>query len=192
MPPATDLEDQQLLKALAAGDRSAFERLLDRHEAAVMRLLRALLPEEAAEDGFQETFLSVFRNAGGFQGRSSVRTWILSIARNAAWRHYRRRSGEPRDLLSLEELGLAAGWGGADDPAAALERQERRRLLEKALEALPPPDRELIVLRELEQVPVREIAAMLDIGVGATKSRLHRARLRLLQSLRGGGAGHGA
>lgn len=181
------LTDEELLKRTAAGEREAFDELVVRHQAAVFRFARAATDgPAAAEDVLQETFLAAWRAAGTFQGRSAVRTWLLTIARNQAWHHRERAGRIPVDDVPLPELGEAAGWGDESPEAGAL-RSQRRGRLARALEALEPDDREILVLRELEELTGEETAAALGIGLAAMKSRLHRARLRLAAELRRGG-----
>ena len=182
------LTDEELLKRTAAGDREAFDVIVTRHQAAVFRFARAATGgPAAAEDVLQETFLSAWRAAGAFQGRSAVRTWLLSITRNQAW-HQRERAGRlPVDDVPLPELGEAAGWG-SESPEDGVLRSERRDRLAGALAALAPEEREVLVLRDLEELTGEETAAALGIGLAAMKSRLHRARLRLAAELRRNGS----
>ena len=177
-----EADDERLLQAAARGDREAFQLFVERHQASVFRLLRALARTEAdAEDALQEGFLAAWKGAGGYRGGASARGWILTIARNALRRAHRRKVGEPAAFEPLEELGRQAGWGGADE---LLERIARRELLERALARLEPGDREILILRELEELDGREVARVLEVGIPAMKSRLHRARLRLAAALR--------
>ena len=138
----------------------------------------------AAEDVLQETFLAAWRAAGSFEGRSAARTWLLTIARNQAWHHRERAARLPvDDGAELPELGEAAGWGAQSPEEGAL-RSERRALLARALAALAPEDREVLVLRDLEELTGEEAAAALGLSLAAVKSRLHRARQRLAAELR--------
>lgn len=175
-------DDQQFLAAVALGDRAAFERFVERHQAAVFRYLRSAAAEEAdAEDALQEAFVAAWRNAGSYRGGASARGWILTIARNALSRAHRRRSGQPTSFEEVEELGIQAGWGQEED---VLEGLARRELLTRALAALAREDREILILRELEGFSGEEVAEMLGLSLAAMKSRLHRARLRLVAALR--------
>ncbi len=181
------LTDEELLKRTAAGVHEAFDELVARHQAAVFRFARAATEgAAAAEDVLQETFLAAWRAAGTFQGRSAVRTWLLTIARNQAWHQREREARLPMDDVPLPELGEAAGWGDQGPEDAAV-RSQRRECLARALEALGPEEREILVLRELEELTGEETAAALGIGLAAMKSRLHRARLRLAAQLRRNG-----
>lgn len=174
-------DDQRLLLAASLGDRAAFERFVEKHEAAVFRLLTASAADDAdAEDALQEAFVAAWRNAGSYRGGHSARGWILTIARNALRRTHRKRVGEPPSFEPLEELGIQAGWGTED----ALEGMARRDALDHAMQKLSSEEREVLVLRELEGFTGDEVAEMLGITLAAMKSRLHRARLEFLAALR--------
>jgi len=178
-----DEPDAELIVRSSAGDRQAFEVLVSRHEQAVYRLARAITrTNEDAEDVLQETFLSAFRAAEGYRGTASVRTWLLTIARHAAIRYGVRAARLPTADVSTEDLGLEAGWGS--DPETIVIRAQREQLLKDALESLPFQDREILVLRELEGISGDEVAQLLGVSRTAMKSRLHRARLRLLAKLK--------
>lgn len=184
--PASE-DDVDLIQRTAAGDREAFERLVERHQAAVYRFVRALGPDSASsEDALQETFLAAWRSAATFRGESSARTWLLTIARNAALRQSRRRAGEPDvdDVAPLDELAIAAGWGASDDPETAAIRGEERAAVARALDSLGLEERRVLVLRDLEQMTGDEAARILGLTLPALKSRLHRARLRFAAHLR--------
>ena len=179
-----ELSDAQLVLASAEGDRAAFSTLMVRHQARLWRCLQALTgSEQLAEEALQETFLAAWHGAPHFRGDARVSAWLLGMARRQAARTWRRRVGEPRDTCSLEDLGAGAGWGQETSPehwASVLEDQAR---IHAALARLHPDDRELLVLRDLEQLRAAEAARILSIGVPALKSRLHRARLRLMAEL---------
>jgi RNA polymerase sigma-70 factor (ECF subfamily) len=176
--------DLRSIRLAADGDRRAFAELVLRHQASVLRLARALTrTPEAAEEVLQDTFLAALEHARSFRGESSVRTWLMTIARNAAARRRRRRAGEPADTVPLHELGEAAGWGDEPGPEAALEEAERRAAFQRALAALSEEDRAVIVLRDLEGLPGDDAAAVLGLTLPAMKTRLHRARLRLVAAL---------
>jgi len=186
-------EDLTLVRAAAAGDRSAMDAIVLAHQAAVLRLARGLArTEAAAEDVLQETFLAAFRHLGEYRGDGPLRGWLLAIAHRTAVRQGRRRAGEPKETEPLEALGEAAGHGAAPmwhpaDPEDRAAQAERREALAAALDTLSPDDRTVLVLRDLEGLGGPEVARILAIGVPAMKTRLHRARLRLLAALRKGG-----
>lgn len=179
--PAAD-PDALLIERVKAGDRAAFTRLAQRHQASLYRYARSLSRSDAdAEDALQKALVSVWKSAATFAGRASVRAWLLTITRNAALRAGRLREA-PMPDQSLAELGRRAGWG-SDDPETLLSRLERVESLERALARLSDADREVIVLRDLEGLSGDETAAVLGVELKAMKSRLHRARLRLTAAL---------
>lgn len=183
----TVADDAQLLDAAARGDRAAFHVFVDRYQAPLFRYLTALAGSEAdAEDALQEAFVAAWKGADGFRGGPSARGWLFTIGRNALHRAHRRRVGEPASFEAMEQLGARAGWGQEDD---VLEGLARKDLLARALDRLPAEDREILVLRELEGFSGEEAAQMLGLGLAAMKSRLHRARLKLVAALRE--VGHG-
>jgi RNA polymerase sigma-70 factor, ECF subfamily len=177
--------DPELLAQVAAGGGEAFGVFVVRHRDAVWRFARSLTRDAgAAEDALQETFLAAWRSAASFRGGTSALGWLLSIARHAVYRQHRTRTGEPDRLESLAELGEAAGWGAelSPDPLDAILQQDEVR---RALAGLEVADRELLLLRDIEGLSNEECAGLLGLGMGALKSRLHRARLRFAARLRG-------
>lgn len=176
--------DAALIRAIAAGERSAFEALVLRHGASIRRLARAMTTDDAtADDVLQEVFVSAWRAAGTFRGDGSARGWLLTMTRHAAQRTHRRRVGEPGRAESLESLACDAGWGAAPDAPLDRVLADRQRLA-AALDALQPDDREILVLVELEGLDIDEAAQTLGLKLNATKSRLHRARLRMVAAAR--------
>jgi RNA polymerase sigma-70 factor, ECF subfamily len=182
---ATALSDAEILRCTAAGDSSAFELLVERHEAAVYRYIRALAEDDdRLDDALQETFIAAWRGAAGFRGESGARAWLLQIARRATLRQYRRHVGEPRHHVSLEALALEAGWSDMSQGSIA-RALAARELVEAGFRGLTAEDREILVLRDLEELTGEQAAATLGITLAAQKSRLHRARLRFLANVKG-------
>lgn len=187
MPDAQDeaLIDLELVRRSADGDREAFGTLVTRHQASIFRLARLMVrTREEAEDVLQQAFLSAWQGAGAFRGESSVRTWLLTIARNSALTRRARVAREPIDPTPIDELGLRAGWGGPNPEQLAVAAEQRDRLA-AALAGLAPEEREILTLRDLEGLLGDDVAAMLGLTMAAMKSRLHRARLRLAAAVRG-------
>ena len=178
------ISDSDLMALTAAGDRRAIEQLMYRHAPAVLRLARAVTGDAAAaEDTLQQTFLAVYQHASAFRGDSSARAWMLTIARNTA---YRMRAKARRQSVAEEpwiQLGVEAGWG-SEDPEALAMAAERKDTLRSAMSTLSAQDLEVLLLRDIEGLAGSEAAALMGIGERALKSRLHRARLRLAAALR--------
>lgn len=182
MSSESDERDSQLMQRAAVGDRGAFDEIVQRHAPSMFRFARALASTpSAAEDALQEAFLGAWRAASSFRSEASVRSWLLTILRNAIYRQHRRRVDEPDVTEPLSELGIAAGWG---DPEISALRRESRDVLANALNQLAPSDREILLLRDIEDVPGPDVAAMLGLTLSAMKTRLHRARLRLAARVR--------
>lgn len=183
----------ELIGRVAHGDARALDALVDHVGEALFRYLRSLVrSDEAAEDALQEVLVGVWRGAGAWRGESAGRVWLYGLARRQAARTWRRRAGEPAHPESLDAvdsggdllaLGRAAGFG-ADDPERAVAVAEDVERLHRALDALSPTDREVIVLRDLDGFTGPEVAELLGLELAAMKTRLHRARLRLLAELR--------
>ncbi len=187
--PAAEPSDELLAADAAAGDERAFEALVERYRGRVYRLACRLTGLEGdAQDALQETFLQVHRGLPSFRGESRFSTWLYRIATNAALMARRARARRP--AASLEEFlpRFDAGGGHAAEPAdleaaaRADELLDRRLLAEKAregVERLPEPYRDAFVLRDLEDLPTAEVAALLGIESAAVRQRVHRARLML-------------
>lgn len=178
-------DDAELIRLTAAGDRRAFALLVERHHGALYRFLGGVTRDDAAaEDALQDAFAAAWQGAAGFRGEASGRSWLYTLARNALYRRYRRHDSRPELSESLDELGAAAGWGDPSSGDCVLRSLEDRERVRKAMTALAPDDREILVLLDVEELSAREAAEVLGQSVPAVKSRLHRARLRLLAALR--------
>jgi len=162
--------------------RSRFEALVLPHLDAAYRLARWLSRAPGdADDIVQEAFLRAFRAFDTLRSQDA-RAWVLAIVRNchlSALQQGRRRAAEPLGEEHEAAPDTAAGSGGASDPeGASIERDERRRLA-RLIAALPGEQREVLVLRELEDMSYREIAAVTAVPIGTVMSRLARARAAL-------------
>ena len=178
--------DAELAVRAQAGDRDAFAVLVDRYEPRVCAVARAIARDStSAEDAAQDAFMAAWRHLDGYDPSQAFGPWLMTIARNAARRTFRRKVGEPRDMVPLDQLGLAAGWGAS--PEALSERHQLVSSVREAVGALADEDAEIIWLRDIEGLTGREASDALGLAVPAMKSRLHRARLRLMAKLQGGG-----
>ena len=173
-----------------ASAETAIPQLLREKGSHVYRMGLSLCgsPQDA-EDLVQETFLLAFRHWQQFEGRSKPSTWLYSIAVRACRRRKRLRSGEPRHLESLSEL-LLGGVPQVPDiaspdegPMDAQLRREARETLEHAIADLPRAFRIPLVLKDLAELKVSEVAGILGLNEATVKTRVHRARLRLREHL---------
>jgi RNA polymerase sigma-70 factor (ECF subfamily) len=181
--------DEDLVARTAAGDESAFETLVERHQHRAYALARRLVSSEGdAQDVLQEAFLSAYRKLGTFRGEARFSTWLHRIVTNAALMHLRARSRRPQAALD----GYLPRFDGdgrhvpepaeLDAAAHAAERLDRATLAEKAregVERLPDLYRTAFVLRDLEELPTAEVAERLGVGADVIRQRVHRARLLL-------------
>ncbi len=159
-----------------------FEQLVTEHHARIARLVQRLLGWSSdADDVVQEVFLAALDAWPKFRGASQASTWLVQIALNKC-RTHRRRSGVLHRMI--EHLRERARARHTLPASAATIDQERNEQVRRALQSLPPRDREVLVLHYLEELPVAEIATLLDLNRGAVEVRLSRARKRLEPLLR--------
>jgi RNA polymerase sigma-70 factor (ECF subfamily) len=169
--------DINLVNRIAAGDKLAMQALFARHRTGTYRwLLRMVHDEALAEDLLSEVFLDVWRQANRFEGRSSVSTWLMSIARFKALSARRRRT---EDELTEEIEGTLADT--ANDPEAALQEKNRSELLREALTRLSPEHREIIDLVYYHEKSISECAEILGIPAATVKTRMFYARKKLAE-----------
>jgi RNA polymerase sigma-70 factor, ECF subfamily len=195
-------QDEGLVAALCRGDADAFARLVDRHSPAMIRVAMAYVPTRAAaEEAVQETWIGVMRGIDGFEGRASLKTWIFRILTNVAMRSGARErrsmpfsalaaaenTGEPsvdpdRFLPAAHELFpghwaiMPARW---PTPEEGLLAGETRDVIAAAIAELPPAQRTVIALRDVEGWSSEEVCEALEISAGNQRILLHRARSRV-------------
>jgi RNA polymerase sigma-70 factor (ECF subfamily) len=159
----------------AAGDTDAFERLYRRHSARIHSLARRMIGPEEADDVTQDVFVRAWRKLGLFRGDSQFGTWLYRLAVNVILGK-RTTVGTYRDRHDSTDVG--------DLPIAARSvRPDLRMDMETALQTLPKGARQVFVLHDVEGYTHEEIAEMLDVTAGTSKSQLHRARMTLRQHL---------
>jgi RNA polymerase sigma-70 factor, ECF subfamily len=182
--------EAEWIRRILGGEKHLFHQLIRPCERSIYFLLFSLLRNEAeAEDAAQETVIKVYRNLHLFRGDSQFRTWVLSIARNEGLGRLRRtenRREESLDALTDGEAGdftpaVLTSW--REIPTEALEQKELGSLLRQAIEELPEIYRNVVLLRDIEEMDVRQTAAALGVAEGAVKVRLHRARALLQRAL---------
>jgi len=179
--------DEVLIGRIAGGDRLAMQVLFARHHVRVYRFVLRLVRNEAtAEDLISEVFLDVWRQAGRFEGRSAVSTWLLAIARFKALSVLRRRPEE-----ELVEETAAAIEDPSDDPEVALQKKDASVVLRQCLGALSTEHREVIDLVYYHEKSVEEVAEILAIPQGTVKTRMFYARKKLAELLKAQGIERG-
>jgi RNA polymerase sigma-70 factor (ECF subfamily) len=181
-----DAEDVRLMRLVGRGDTSAFEELIERHQALVAGTVARMLGSNSdVEDIAQQVFIRVWKSARRYVPRAKFTTWLLKITRNLVFNELRRSKRHAHVPLESEP--------GAEDPPvkdettpapdASLLESELRQAIEEAIMQLPDSQRMALVLRRYEQLSYEEIANVLDLSVPAVKSVLFRARTELRSRL---------
>jgi RNA polymerase sigma-70 factor, ECF subfamily len=182
--------EAECIRRILAGEKNLFHDLIRPCERSIYFLLFSLLRNEAeAEDAAQETVIKVYQNLGSFRGDAKFRTWVLSIARNEGLGRLRKTGNRREDSLDAEiddstgdyTPAILTSW--REVPHDALERKELGTLLRQAIDSLPENYRNVVLLRDIEEMDVRETAYALGTTEGAVKVRLHRARAMLQREL---------
>jgi len=178
------------IRRILAGEKHLFHDLIRPCERSIYFLLYSLLKNEAeAEDVAQESVIKVFQNLDKFRGDSQFRTWVLSIARNEGLGRLRKITNRREDSLDAETDEQTGDYTPAiltswrEIPVEALEQKELGNLLRKAIEGLPEIYRNVVLLRDIEEMDIRETAAAMGISEASVKVRLHRARALLQRDL---------
>jgi len=179
--------DEALIGRIASGDRLAMQVLFARHHVRVYRfVLRLVRDESSAEDLISEVFLDVWRQAGRFEGRSAVPTWLLAIARFKALTALRRKPDE-----ELDEEKAEAIEDQSDDPEVVLAKKDKSAAIRKCLSGLSAEHREIIDLVYYHEKSVEEVAEIVGIPENTVKTRMFYARKRLAELLKAAGIERG-
>ena len=179
--------DEVLIARIAGGDRLAMQVLFARHHVRVFRFVLRLVRNEAtAEDLISEVFLDVWRQAGKFEGRSAVSTWMLSIARFKALSALRRKPEQELDEETAEQIE-----DHADNPETALAKKDKAAVLREALSKLSNEHREVVDLVYYHEKSVEEVAEIVGIPEATVKTRMFYARKKLSEILKEQGIDRG-
>ncbi len=186
------MHEEQLVDSLRRGEDQAYQWLLENYLPQVYRLAHGITQDPMeAQDVTQEVFLSIFKKVREFQGNSSLLTWIYRIAVNASLDKVRSRQRR-KETVSIEEYLPSftpdgrhaqeiADW--SEMPLERLLNREARHKIQEAIEALPDDLRVVLVMKDVEGFPLKQICDILELSLPAVKSRLHRARLVLRGAL---------
>jgi RNA polymerase sigma-70 factor (ECF subfamily) len=188
--PATVEREKELIARIIAGETDLFHELIRPYERMVfLAILTMVRNQQEAEDAAQEVMINAFRHLKSFRGDAKFSTWLVTIAMNEA--RQRLRKAKAAQLESLDESkedregdftpAVLTDW--REIPSEALEKKEIRQKLREAVEQLPPLYREVLVLRDLQELNQQETASALGIKVTLVKVRLHRARMMLQKML---------
>ncbi|PWU26243.1 RNA polymerase subunit sigma-24 [Pseudomonas sp. RW407] len=189
--------DGELLARLRAGEDAAFREMVAAYQGAMRAVARAIVGPSLADEVVQDAWLAVVRHLDGFQGRSSLKTWLLTVTANTA----KSRLRQVRREVSLDDLPAPHGsvddsrfaadghWSAApqawhsDSPEALLAEDELRECLEKTLLSLSDMQRSVLLLRERQGLELQEICNLLALSLSNVRVLLHRGRLKLFATL---------
>ena len=182
----TATSDEQIVERALAGDAEAFGEIVGRWERRIFALAYGMLGrEEEARDATQETFLAAFRNLRGFRGEAKVSSWLHRIAVNQCITRQRRAKVRGETTLEDETLTDDSSFSvpASGSPARDAESRQTVETVRRAVQALPTELRQVIVMKEFEELTFQQIAEALDLPLSTVKSRLYTAlrqlRLRL-------------
>jgi RNA polymerase sigma-70 factor, ECF subfamily len=178
-----------MIAAVLAGEIQVYHELIRPYERRVYVMAFSYMKnKEDAEDVAQEAFVRAFRKLASFRAESKFSTWLISITINEARTRLRRQAlvrMEPLDQLPDDDKSISPAllrdW--REIPSQAVEREEVRNLIQRAVEQLPDIYRQVFLLRDVEELTISETAEALKISIPSVKVRLHRARLMLQKQL---------
>lgn len=189
--------DADLLPRLLSGEQGAYREMIQAYQGAMRAVAYAIVGNRHADEVVQDAWLAVVRNLEGFQQRSSLKTWLLTIVANTA----RSRLKQNRREVLLDDLPAPHGtvgdsrfaedghWATApfawhqDSPEALLTEEELRQCLEKTLLSLSDLQRSVLLLRERQGLELEEICNLLEVSLSNVRVLLHRGRLKVFATL---------
>lgn len=187
MRNVAQLDDGNLVPRLQRGDDEAFEELVRRYAARLLRVARRFLSsEEDARDAVQDAFVAAFKSIGGFESTAQISTWLHRIVVNACLMKLRTRRRKPEEdieqylprfLEDGHQVESSVPW--YESAETILQRNELRVLVRRSIDELPDVYRAVLLLRDIEEISTDEAASILGTTANAVKIRLHRARQAL-------------
>ncbi|AYC35114.1 RNA polymerase sigma factor [Pseudomonas cavernae] len=191
------MTDADLLPRLLAGEQQAYVELVGAYQGAMRAVAYAIVGARHADEVVQDAWLAVVRNLDGFQGRSSLKTWLLTITANSAksrLKHHRREVllddlPGPHGNIGAERFAADGHWQSPpsawheDSPEALLAEDELRECLEKTLGSLSELQGSVLLLRERQGLELQQICNLLDLSLSNVRVLLHRARLKVFATL---------
>ena len=192
-PAGAPRDDAALIRAFREGDKAAFDRLVLKHKDRLFNLCYRLLGDyEEANDAAQESFIKVYRSLKNFRFKSAFSTWLYRIAVNTCKNRLKSSAYRQKWRMVPLDNPVSADRSGpgreihdeSQSPAIALQKKENMKAIQEAINALPPEQKEVITLRDIEGFTYEEVAEITGLNLGTVKSRLARARLDLRKRLR--------
>lgn len=192
--PPDKMDEKALIAKLITGDATAFEYVVGQYHSTMLSVARAIIGEAFADEVVQEAWISVIKALPRFEGRSSLKSWLLQITSNGAKTRLRRES---------RQLSLDDGWQAEPDykfdhrghrvvdvlrwdidtPEALLQNEQLRQVIENSYRKLPPHQRAVLTMSDMEGMEMTEICNILDISASNARVLLHRARTALHHSI---------
>jgi RNA polymerase sigma-70 factor (ECF subfamily) len=184
-PPAVEPATiDQLIERCLQGDQLAWEAIVRQYWRKVFNVAYKFVGKhDEAEDLAQDIFLKLFKSLETFDRRANFQTWLISVSRNLCIDHYRSIRKERETIDRDVDAGELSPTSADTGPYAALEHADRRALLRRALDALPPTLRSAVLLRDIQELSYQEIAVQLGLPEGTVKSRINRGRLELARQI---------
>ena len=179
--------DEELIKQFQEGNLYAYDQIVHRYKDQLLNFAyRFLGNTEEAEDVVQETFLRLYRNRHAYRQIAKFSTWIYTIASNLAKTELRKR--KRRKIVSISEIGYDEKEYEIEDATANTERGAegslKEEIIQKAIDELPPRFKQVIILRDIQELSYEEVGKIMRVPLGTVKSRLNRARLKLQSKLK--------
>ncbi len=183
----SNFSDEELIKKFQDGDLYAYDLIVRRYKDQLLNFAYRFLGNlEESEDVVQETFLRLYKNRHAYKQIAKFSTWIYTIAGNLAKTELRKR--KRRKLVSISELGFEEKEYEIEDLKADTERQAdsilKEKIIRNAIENLPFRFKQVIILRDIQELSYEDISSILRIPLGTVKSRVNRARIKLQQTLK--------
>ncbi|MFT4977194.1 MAG: RNA polymerase sigma-70 factor (ECF subfamily) [Myxococcota bacterium] len=182
-------EDHDLVRATLGGDATAYRCLVERYQGRIYSVVYGMVrnPEDARELS-QDAFVKAYKNLSRFRLESSFYTWLCRISMNVSIDHLRRQKLRRTEMFdegiaSRDDTGVISLAHHREDPRRNLERKRLRERIITEVEKLPDDQRQVIILREIDGLPYKEIAEIMDIPEGTVMSRLYYARKKLQAAL---------
>lgn len=184
------IDEAELVEGLRRGDDAAFELLVRTYGGRLLQVARRFLREEDARDALQEAFISAYKAIDRFDGKARISTWLHRIVVNAALMRLRKKSSKVEESLEpllpkFLEDGHRADPGAPwpENPEEVAGREQTREMVRQAIDRLPEKYRNVLLLRDIEELSGAETGELLGLTPNAVKVRLHRARRALREIL---------
>ena len=183
----SEQDDEDLIFSFQQGEILAFDEIVKRYKDPLMNFVYRFLGDSIeSEEVVQETFLRVFRNKHAYKKIAKFSTWIYTIAGNLAKTKLRKR--KKRNIYSLSEIGFEDKDYEISDESQSPEKNTNSsmydEIIQREIQQLSPKFREVVILRDIQELSYEEISKIIDVPLGTVKSRVNRARLRLQEKLK--------